>query len=183
MKINIFEGGRRLSKLCIGVWIACVAAFSYLDAPYIHDTLKIAYPGATPQADSDCKANDVKEYIYRTTNTGKDISITLCFASQLSNDNRYLVPFKVEGGQYWMGDAGSPPVAEYTRSCADHFSLSAEQSNSLDTLWWHERLDELLSGAKVSLIGSVALWGASLIVGWIVRGFIGVPRGNDFRDL
>lgn len=37
-------------------------------------------------------------------------------------------------------------------------------------------------GALIAIGGLVFLWGFSWAVGWIVRGFMGIPRGHDRRS-
>ena len=51
----------------------------------------------------------------------------------------------------------------------------------IDDQGWPERLKEFGWGVLWVIGGLVFIWGFSWAVGWIVRGFMGVPRGQDRR--
>lgn len=52
----------------------------------------------------------------------------------------------------------------------------------LNKKWWAAWRSAYAEGLQVAVGGIVALWILSLSTGWIVRGFLGIPRGHDQKD-
>lgn len=68
---------------------------------------------------------------------------------------------------------------------ADHVKdtlvLSRTEEEWIDEQWWVKLWEQIRQGLLVSSAGLVFLWGAIWSIGWIVRGFLGIPRGQDRR--
>jgi hypothetical protein len=59
--------------------------------------------------------------------------------------------------------------------------LTQTDEEWIDNEWWRKLTEQ----AKLSITfiagGIVSLWSLTWVVGWIVRGFLGIPMGRDFR--
>jgi hypothetical protein len=83
---------------------------------------------------------------------------------QLGWDNRY-----------------SSQVTEYMERVRRSFALPEVDEAWIDEKWWLVRKTELKTAASYSVAGLASLWGFTWAVGWIVRGFMGIPKGSDRR--
>jgi hypothetical protein len=52
----------------------------------------------------------------------------------------------------------------------------------LNQKWWESWRSAYGQGLAVMLGGLIALWIFSLAMGWIVRGFLGIPLQRDTRS-
>lgn len=81
----------------------------------------------------------------------------------------------------WMAGEYDTDVIRYTKGIAAAFRLGPEDFERLDKvkqekLWeqWKEVLMVLFGGLGVG-------WALTAGIGWITRGFMGIPRGKDMR--
>lgn len=95
MKVNFFEGGRRIALVIGLIWILGWLTFGVFNEPYVSVTYAVAWPGENPTRAKECADKDAREYISRTATSGQRVSVTLCFAAQEANDGRLLVPYAV----------------------------------------------------------------------------------------
>ena len=61
------------------------------------------------------------------------------------------------------------------------FKINEEEDTRLNQKWWASWRTTYGQGLAAMLGGLAALWIFSLSVGWIVRGFLGIPRGMDSK--
>lgn len=84
--------------------------------------------------------------------------------------------------RYWrMNDAYSSDVSAYTRGVADKFALTPEGRNKAEQRLSKARLEQWKQALQVLLGGLAVGWVLTTGIGWIARGFMGVPRGQDRR--
>lgn len=67
----------------------------------------------------------------------------------------------------------------YTKDVKKSFVLSQTDEEWIDDQWWAKRWGPVRQGLLVLGAGVVFLWGFTWAMGWIVRGFLGIPRGQD----
>lgn len=75
----------------------------------------------------------------------------------------------------------SPDVMAYTAQVKKKFILPQADEQWIDRQWWFKKLKELGLGALVAIGGLLFLFAFSWTVGWVARGFMGIPRGQDHR--
>ncbi|MCX7066271.1 MAG: hypothetical protein NTW85_01005 [Methylococcales bacterium] len=68
------------------------------------------------------------------------------------------------------------------KKIAAKFKFSKADEEWADGVAWSERLGNIKFGAAVTIGGLAFLWIFSWCVGWIVRGFAGIPTGQDFKS-
>jgi hypothetical protein len=69
----------------------------------------------------------------------------------------------------------------YTARVKESFSLPQADEEWIDRQWWFEYFKKFGVGALGAIGGLIFLWAFTWAVGWIVRGFAGIPRGVDKR--
>jgi hypothetical protein len=72
----------------------------------------------------------------------------------------------------------STEVSNYTKEVADNFKLSKEDEDWIDEKVWTARWKELKE-CYWHIVGIAFLFIFSWCVGWVVRGFAGIPLGMD----
>lgn len=57
--------------------------------------------------------------------------------------------------------------------------LSPVDEEWIENQWWSKRWEQARQGLLIGAAGVMLLWGGAWAIGWIVRGFLGIPRGQD----
>jgi hypothetical protein len=74
------------------------------------------------------------------------------------------------------------PFAIYDEKATKNaFKIRKEDEELLNKKWWESWRSTYGQGFAVMLGGLLALWIFSMSMGWIVRGFLGIPRGMDYK--
>jgi hypothetical protein len=87
---------------------------------------------------------------------------------------------------YYIGDAYLEPARSYLDGRENSFRITPEmarevRANSTSRAWTAR--SRALTDAMPWVFGIIAFfWIVTAIIGWIVRGFAGVPMGSDFRN-
>lgn len=181
MSINAFEGARRIAKLVAALWIALIAGVGYFEAPSPSLHYSIAAPSAAPVAVSECGSSDAQRFVADSlAKFGAHIS--LCFPP-LSNQNRKIAYKAAEtSGMWYVDDSYSANVSSYMAAVETAFqpppgfreALAQARNKKLLQHWTF--IGQLAGG------GLIALLFATVALGWIIRGFLGIPRGQDRKN-
>lgn len=245
MKLNVFEGARRIALALGALWAVGCIAYALVAEPYVSATFAIPSYGEPPVMAERCGDADATAYPTTKTSKGHSIAVALCFTAQRAADGRLLVPYStitrvpdgspagiyVEGipssmsradvigklktngykaasvdaaemalplksqlfppgshevplwGHYLKMDAkSSSEVSKYTVEAEKRFTVSAGDLERLEGLYSRALFNQWKLALQV-LAGGLALgWGLTTATGWIVRGFLGIPRGQDARS-
>lgn len=181
MRLNFFEGSRRILYLLMCLYVVGVAAYAYLEKPYVPLRYSVIAPGYAPTlTEKDCGFDDWKEYTEKTI-SGQTINVSICFMAVDSSKGDRIVLFKREDGRYWGADRWSNEVATYARDVARAFEL-AESDLRIYEARRQTAVRELRKQALIAaFVGLAVLWILATVIGWIARGFAGIPRGMDRR--
>jgi hypothetical protein len=183
-RMNIFEGARRIGLLIKVLWLIVVAFFTYNDQPYVQLKFASSSPiAALVRVSGDCQIGvDATEYITRDLSAGRSAGINLCFRAQSFDNGKRLVPYRVDDkGMMWGNDPYSPDVAAYTRSRANDFVLADADARVAEADWGAQRRRNFGYGFAWAVGGWVVLSVIQALIGWVVRGFLGIPSGRDDR--
>lgn len=203
MAVNWFEGGRRIRDLIC--WAAIAGAGIYViwggSDQITFETHAPDEPWAL--ASKPCDHSDHLEYgpSFKFSN-GKERSVLLCFRATERGRFRYLettrpanAPPKINvviGGPpppetkwYYEGTEYQTEVVDYFLKGKASFEISPaldkEVVDSLTAIEWkagQERLGDAVKAVGGSLAG---FWLLTAVLGWILRGFAGIPAGADHR--
>ena len=239
MKINIFEGARRITKLItvlsIIVFLLFVS-FEFKSSPYIKIAYKISTPDILPTKAPDCDSCIFCEPMKIKTKNNTRVNVDLCFEpSYFKKVNRFnttplddlpdnIVPLDdlpddivhtgssfiittPEGKKYSVkGPYGATkeealkqaqayaqkkhidPLSSdfdhgyYTQKYAKSFELPSSDEQWADEKKWSNRWDNIYGYTGVLAGWMAILWIFSWSLGWIVRGFLGIPTGQDQKS-
>ena len=116
------------------------------------------------------------------TEKGINVFVILCFKDHTAdNGNTGLIPVRYdETGKFWM------MVSPYSQEGRDHrfrvakeFTLPKVDEEWADSRWWVDLKDSIKVGLGFLAGGWALLWTLTWAIGWIVRGFLGIPMGQD----
>lgn len=185
MSFNIFAGTRRVVLVIAAISVLCFVYWGFANSDAtVYTTFTVDSPGATPtwtSWESSFGPGGRTEIKHLKTRSGTSVTLYLNFPEKKAADGRMLIPFRSEGGTWWMNTEFSDPVTTYTKQAADSFRFSAEQERLVDNQARHERWESILGAAGFLLGWLVFLGIGSWVMGWIVRGFFGIPSGMDFK--
>ncbi|HHA2739682.1 TPA: hypothetical protein ACOFBV_000868 [Stenotrophomonas maltophilia] len=188
MRINIFEGARRLALLVSGLAVIGAVALAASVSPYVSGGYRIYAPGdkLTATRKSCDEPGSRLALLDAKTPKGRSVSVSLCLVSmafpQLDGTVLSLVPYQREtNGTYWGAGPYSPEVQGYVERLKSEFRLPPDEGNKLDLQYEQQRNSEWKSIAIGLAIFLTVFWLGVLATGWIVRGFAGIPRGKDAR--
>lgn len=159
MTINMFEGARRIAKL-IAVFI--VVGFGIAIVTDSARTVYVSYlvSGQTVVRVDRCPGAGSSESAEPANDSR--VLATLCFTARATNDQ-------------------GPWVAYQNKEVADNFLIPPADESYINRLWW----SQTLKNAGMYFLGMLASlagwWAFTWTVGWIVRGFMSIPRGADSR--
>lgn len=180
--MNFFEGARRIVYVLAFIWIgAALFLVSESDySPTFH--YKIAWPGQGPSKyDGDCFYPN-KEEMHTIQKDGDTVAhISLCFLAQAASNGKMLIPYAKADGEnkFWLSPSYSDNVTNYTAQTMNAAVSAGAFNPDISGIPWRRYLNTAESAAKLVFGGLLAIFLFSRVVGWIVRGFMGIPIGKD----
>lgn len=185
MKFNVFEGARRIVLLLQGIFVLAALGIGFFDDPYVRLVYETRYPNEpfSLAKNQECDySNDDSESIERQSTSGDEINITLCYRGSLFSGGNILIPFKLEDDEkVWGNEKHSTEVSEYTKMRTASFVLPPDAHDEYRKVWWKKKFENAWGGVKIAVVGYLSILIFSFSVGWVVRGFLGIPRGQDYR--
>lgn len=181
--MNLFEGSRRIAKIIGGVIIAGSLFALFQQKPYIVLNYKSLPFGDFVESTSDeCRIgiDGIQRETY-LTDKGNSFQIAYCFVAMKADNGATLVPYKLEGKSLLLDEPYSQGVQQHMRefvakrrpSTKDFAKVDGEYGSEMTQLW--------LKGVGALLGGLLFYWLIVWSIGWVMRGFMGIPRGQDYR--
>ena len=196
MKINMFEGARRIALLVATLWSAGCVGYAVFNTPYASTAYSIDTIAGTKKLVSDCASIDGTERVQQTGADGRSIHISFCFPPVVMDDGKLRYLYRATGEEvgkqsfqfigekgeiYGMEDKYSSQVTGYQKAQSEVFAVTGEVVEAARA----SQRTALIEQWKVSLMilfgGLAFFWVFVAAAGWIVRGFAGIPRGKDAR--
>jgi hypothetical protein len=183
MKINVFSGARRLAFLIAFVGIITAIILVFNSEPSIYYNYRIAYFGADRVLSDECRIGiDGAKYLDFNNKDGTSFHVRLCFAASRANDGRMLVPYAERDGQTWMNSAYSDEVQRHMDMYASFiFKLKPSDFEKAQSDYSSEKFWLRAKGIGYIALGAILFWFFVSCAGWVVRGFLEIPRGHDYR--
>lgn len=187
--MNIFEGSRRILKVVCG---ATVIGFG-IAALYINPSSTIYFRVDSPTSipvriSAGCPSGSASEFFSTWTDKNSRAWVTLCFPPSTFKDSKtgkdvLLVPYEYDPKTQttWGGAQYSSEVSSYTSKVRNAFILPPEDQKWIDTQFWHNVLREIGTGFIGMCLMLASILGLSWVIGWVVRGFMGIPKGKDSK--
>ncbi len=184
MKINVFEGARRVALLAAGLVTVGTAIALIVQRPYQSTTYLVESPDSPfKRIDDSCPSDADKHYFTAKTSTGQDVGVNLCIlAMSFGEKDDRLIPYKTdETGMTWGNHSYSSDVRAYEKKLEARFRVPIGDEEQITKAISQSYRKSLIEGFTY-LIAGLAIFAAIVwSLGWIVRGFLGIPRGMDGR--
>jgi hypothetical protein len=208
LAVNWFEGGRRISKLLMALVAAGGAVVSY---EAYDPRPVVASRGPTMPwfvNDEVCKYPSYERTLVDYDWGGKKPGLTLCFlaldngkipyavapmppeekakeeAEDRTREARNEPPIvRLTAPWFYTDDSYSARVSAYTEKAVADLKIEPQLRERLTSTSWRWRafkraLDQVFPWVVGLCVG---IWLITAVIGWIVRGFTGVPTSIDFR--
>ena len=188
--MNIFEGSRRIAKLtAAGITVGfLIAAFQLFQlSPKVDVTFQIKGPQqpALRASTYECPDDALEVTKYVSTKKRTNANIKVCFLAFTAHDGRRLIPFREsKGGEgIWWGDHKyADDVTAYMNDVLNKFQMSDADETFVDESRLGLLIRDIGTGLLTAIATLVAFWAFTWAVGWIVRGFMGIPQGKDSKE-
>jgi hypothetical protein len=97
-RFNVFEESRRMALLVKVLWVIGALAIGWTNSPFVSMKFATLYPdSASIRNEEDCEiGTDAMEFISRSLDDGKSVSLTPCFRALRAESGARVVPYKVE---------------------------------------------------------------------------------------
>ena len=189
--MNIFEGSRRVEKLTsAGIAVGFLIAFAYDNPEPVWVSYLITDGKTAPTRVDECPPTLSGEGKSRfiTARSGRGVSIFFCVTDQLratvrlrASENPYLrIDPIMDRGKDEAFLAQS--IAAFLTDQTEDFTIPESDEGYITRLGWLNTA----KSAGMHLLGMLAslatFWAFTWAVGWIVRGFIGIPQGKDSKE-
>ncbi len=182
MSINIFEGARRIAVVIGAFWLAGWLGNAVFSRTYPELHYVVAGLGAEPMRALGCGRDDAVQRVSADDAKGP-VDAVLCFRAQLADNGKMLVPYANSGnGKWWMQDKYSSEVSTYTAGVGQRFRLPVEDFAEAIQERRQARFEKFKEAGIGIGLGLGIGWLLVTLVGWIVRGFCGIQRGQDRRS-
>ena len=156
----------------------------FMYGPDVSGQYSIARPnGDFFTTEGQCPSDAVRHYFTSKTSSGESLSINLCIlANTFGKDNARLIPYMIDNdGMVWGAPSYSSEVSNYERTLEHRFKLPLSDEARMKKEKALKYRDQWVSGIGY-LVGGLAIFAAVVwVIGWVVRGFLGIPRGMDMR--
>ncbi|QFY77501.1 hypothetical protein DUD43_07270 [Alcaligenes faecalis] len=158
-KFNVFEGARRIVTITMAMVAAIGAWFTIY--PGVSSAAFIKFEsGYKPALVEKCPIYSVSESVYGRESPVEGVFLTGCFVGVLLGPNNRDLRVAALTDPRLMG----------------HLRSDIEKLRSKGV--WDARKENL----QIIGIFLISIYALSTIVGWIVRGFLSIPRGKDSRE-
>lgn len=202
MAINWFEGGRRITY----IFMAIIATIGCIDAYNYHYRAIVLW---TSSPDDVWQLNPFDEFdIYPSCGSnaaekrlsdfeiisGEKRDIFLCFSKNSEGKIIYKIykpSHKFEsynnlGNIEFSAEESDIKVVNYIQKRYSDFKLDSRIISEIQREIFPAERQNRLNYTKTTLLSYAmflgGFWIFSFVIGWIVRGFAGIPRGQDFRQ-
>lgn len=187
MAINIFEGARRIAILFAGSAAVITVLVAFNQDAYYRATYSLAAPNATFRtSDGNCPSEGRNIYFDHKTSSGKEVSVSVCLEPMTfknkDKEEAELIPYKTDADDMtWGARPYSSEISTYEIQVKKRFTMATTDEETFfkeASKKWRSKFVETM-GYMVIGLGIFAMCVSA--IGWIARGFLGIPRGMDKR--
>jgi hypothetical protein len=169
MGINVFEGARRIAKLVLLLWVAGCVIFT------INDVLDLRKQNLEAQAK---QGSIAKETPYQGDKNALYAEFEQWKATRKQN-NTPISPANADETP-WRQQGGLPIFTPEQVAAYRANKMPKQEPSWLDRSG-QKTWDHIWTGSLWLFGGIAFIWALTWAIGWIVRGFFGIPAGHDFK--
>jgi hypothetical protein len=183
MKFNIFEGSRRIALMFAGLVVVASQFFIFTSKPFITTNYYEDFPKKPIQIKTDCLPDAAVKSFYRSFESGKSAYVRICLKPLTHDDGQtflFAYMHDPENNKYALAaEDYSPEIEAYKEKLESEFTFSSSEIDTLKKEYRSEMIKLILQGYGYLIGGLILFYLLVTAIGWIVRGFLGIPRGKD----
>jgi hypothetical protein len=182
VRVNVFAGGRRIAVVLALLLAIATTAFAFIaNDPGPSATYAVHADGSYSVATECNFVNDATTPAEAGHLLGLvPIEVRLCFKGTPDANGRMSIPYRASDGTTWLNVEYDPAVQAYIKKYTAEFHPPQDGLDNLRNSAWHGLYLQSRYALGTFLATCAVVWIVSSVIGWIVRGFLGVPRGKDF---
>ncbi|PKH73136.1 hypothetical protein CXF96_13050 [Stenotrophomonas sp. Betaine-02u-21] len=188
MKFNLFEGGRRIALLVTAVAVMIAVGNVLSSKPYVATHYRLTGPGEPfVRTTAGCPIKDAASTYFSTqTPKGRTTHVHVCLIPvNIVNANgnvEAVVPFKRDAdGRVHGATNFREEISAYKKAIRADFKLPAADGAKIDRIYEEARMTAM-KRQGLKLVSYLAVfWAFVFSLGWVLRGLLGIPRGQDFH--
>ena len=183
VRINVFAGARRVALLLTVVAVIATITVLATTTPYVSINVRIENPLAPfVVTDAPCPKLSAKDYFTTKIDESHSVGVDLCLPP-MDFKGQQLIPYKVDADRMVYGaESYSDEVQEYERALQARFQLSPADLKAVKRKIAERTKQAWKDGLLYLAIALAIFWFAVWAIGWVVRGFVGIPLGKDHRE-
>ena len=175
MKLDIFEGGRRLRTAVTFLGAVAICWVQWVDAPTPVVYYVVSEPGSAPaRVEEDLCPSDalIDTQFGSVTRSGDSFVRKICFVRAYFPRGK-LVPFKKdEYGSLWGDDDYSDAVRDYVSNVGAMISAAESDDEAVAEQFWPIVRKQVLVTIGIVCIWAALLYAVTRCLGWILSGFL-----------
>ncbi|WP_145646711.1 hypothetical protein [Pseudoduganella lurida] len=181
--MNIFEGSRRVALIFAGLILIGSFIAIVIDKPFVELNYAVTDVGRTLIKSGDnCRIGlDASQSRNHNTPDGKSFYIKFCFLSIAHEGTSRGIAYKSDTKYTYFNGPYSSEVIEFTASIADAYIPTPQDYSDAAEEYSRARWANIERGAGYLGLALFVYWLTVAAIGWIVRGFMGIPRGRDSK--
>ena len=182
--MNVFSGGRRIAATIAFLGIVFTFAIGIEGSAAGRVYYRVLNPGAAPIIVDECgyDSDAGERSRQRVTPRGVKYSLILCFPASRSNNGKMLIPYADRGDDVWlMNTRFDDSVERYMDQTIDALPVQPNEISDAEKSYYAQVWRKWAGGAGWLLLSLFGFFVFVSIVGWIVRGFMGIPSGHDCK--
>ena len=184
--MNIFEGSRRIAKLtAAGIAVGFLLAFAYDNPEPVSVSYLITDSKTPPTRVSECGSRTANKETSTTSKRGESVRVFLCFKfpEVVSPASGFDLSTARPATQIELLAAWNGGISDdYMKSTLNSFQIPESDGDYISRARWIQALKNVGVYFLGMLASIAAFWAFTWAVGWIVRGFIGIPQGKDSKE-
>lgn len=184
--MNIFSGSRRVAVIIAAIWVTGALVVNIDTTPSISLQYEVPYFGATPihQKERIYRSEEAFESGYKEVGGIEEaVTVSMYFLASSASDGRMLIPYQWNNGRILMNSRYDSDVKAYTEKVVSDFNVDAPGAEEAHQQHKQKIWQGFVDAATYAISGLVIWWLSVAVIGWIVRGFLGIPFGKDSKPV
>ena len=180
--MNVFAGARRVVLVLAAGGVLVGAGVAMKTEPYVVLNYVVRDPISPPEHVGECRtsAADGWQSLTRRSPEGKTYQVRLCFYAVASSDGSVQgIPFLDAGEEWLVHVRHDARVEQYMERYASNLKAHPSEHLIESRRRSEEHKAQLWDVAFGTLGWLLFLAVLTFVLGWIVRGFAGIPNGQD----
>jgi hypothetical protein len=201
MATNVFEGARRISKIVAAIWIIGWIVGAYYTYESVKTTINVIYKitgfkEAPIRIMEECPPDSIMNYVDIKTKSDTKVLVKLCREKPRISELMALAKNLEEKGDIKLAGRALDKIYNlFINKKPDSTEIAqleaalvkADANGDTDEAWIDNQGKSLVQKqigreVMVAISGILFLLVFTWAIGWIVRGFMGIPKGQDNKE-